>query len=59
MRAVIGKKEEVAKLTQYTEFHLQGQQASFAPGQYFFVMLKPDDDTPGRTGAAGGSLQLV
>jgi glycine betaine catabolism B len=43
MRAVVGKKEEVAKLTQYTEFDLQGHDVDFKPGQYFFVTLKPED----------------
>jgi ferredoxin-NADP reductase len=44
MKAVIRKKEEVAKLTCYAEFDLQGQDVDFIPGQYFFVTLKPDDE---------------
>lgn len=43
MNAVFGKKEEVAKLTCYAEFDLQGKNVDFKPGQYFFVTLKPDD----------------
>jgi ferredoxin-NADP reductase len=45
MRAVIGKKEEVAKLTCYAEFDLQGEEVDFKPGQYFFVTLEPNDET--------------
>ncbi|MBX4190704.1 FAD-dependent oxidoreductase [Candidatus Saccharibacteria bacterium] len=44
MRAVIGKKEEIAKLTCYAEFDLQGEEVDFTPGQYFFVTLKPNDE---------------
>jgi ferredoxin-NADP reductase len=43
MRAIIKKKDTVAKLTCYAEFDLQGQEPDFIPGQYFFVTLKPDD----------------
>lgn len=43
MHAVIGTKREVAKLTLYTEFDLQGAEVNFVPGQYFYVTLSPDD----------------
>jgi ferredoxin-NADP reductase len=44
MRAVIKKKDEVAKLTCYAEFDLQGEEVDFTPGQYFFVTLEPADE---------------
>lgn len=44
MRATISNKEEVAKLTDYAEFELQGERPAFQPGQYFFVTLKPEDE---------------
>jgi ferredoxin-NADP reductase len=43
MKAIIAKKEPVAKLTQYTELDLQGDQVDFEPGQYFFITLRPQD----------------
>ncbi len=45
MRAIIGKKVPVAKGTLYVKFDLQGEEVSFEPGQYFFVTLKPSDET--------------
>lgn len=43
MKAILKKKEEVAKLTCYAEFELEGERSDFTPGQYFFVTLKPED----------------
>jgi ferredoxin-NADP reductase len=42
MKAIIKKKEPVAKGTVLTEFDL-GEEVNFKPGQYFFVTLKPAD----------------
>jgi len=44
MKAILKKKDTVAKLTCYAEFDLQGEEVDFVPGQYFFVTLKPSDD---------------
>lgn len=44
MKAVIKNKAMAAELTCYAEFDLQGQDANFVPGQYFFVTLKPEDE---------------
>lgn len=44
MKAIIKQKDEVAKLTLYVEFDLQGEEVVFIPGQYFFVTLKPQDE---------------
>lgn len=43
MKAVIKRKEDVAKMTCYAEFDLLGAVVDFIPGQYFFVTLKPSD----------------
>jgi ferredoxin-NADP reductase len=43
MRAVLKKKEMVAKLTCYAEFEVQGERPDFIAGQYFFVTLNPAD----------------
>lgn len=44
MKAVLKKKEEVAKLTCYAEFEVQGKRPDFKAGQYFYVTLKPEDE---------------
>jgi len=45
MKAILKKKDNVAKLTCYAEFELDGQRPDFTPGQYFFVTLNPGDET--------------
>lgn len=44
MKAILKKKEEIAKLTCYAEFELEDERPDFSPGQYFFVTLKPEDE---------------
>jgi len=44
MKAILKKKETVAKLTCYAEFETQEERSDFTPGQYFFVTLKPGDE---------------
>jgi ferredoxin-NADP reductase len=43
MKAILKKKEEVAKLTCYAEFEVQGERPTFETGQYFYVTLRPED----------------
>jgi ferredoxin-NADP reductase len=43
MKAILKKKEEVAKLTCYAEFEVQGERPDFKAGQYFYVTLRPED----------------
>jgi ferredoxin-NADP reductase len=43
MRAMLKKKETVAKLTCYAEFEVQGERPEFTAGQYFYVTLRPED----------------
>jgi ferredoxin-NADP reductase len=45
MKAILKKKDIVAKLTCYAEFELAGERPDFTPGQYFFVTLNPGDET--------------
>jgi ferredoxin-NADP reductase len=44
MKAVLKKKEEVAKLTCYAEFEVSGDRPDFKAGQYFYVTLRPEDN---------------
>jgi ferredoxin-NADP reductase len=44
MKAILKKKDMVAKLTCYAEFETQEERPDFTPGQYFFVTLKPEDE---------------
>ena len=44
MRAILKKKDNVAKLTCYAEFELQEARPDFTPGQYFFVTLNPENE---------------
>lgn len=43
MKAILKKKEEVAKLTCYAEFEVQGERPDFEAGQYFYITLRPED----------------
>lgn len=43
MKAILKKKSEVAKLTCYAEFEVQGERPDFTAGQYFYVTLRPDN----------------
>lgn len=43
MKAILKNKEEVAKLTCYAEFEVQGERPDFKAGQYFYITLQPED----------------
>lgn len=43
MKAILRKKDMVAKLTCYAEFEVQGERPAFKAGQYFYITLNPND----------------
>jgi ferredoxin-NADP reductase len=43
MKAILKKKDTVAKLTCYAEFETKEERPDFQAGQYFYITLRPDD----------------
>lgn len=43
MKAMLKKKDMVAKLTCYAEFETKEERPEFQAGQYFYITLQPDD----------------
>jgi ferredoxin-NADP reductase len=42
MKAILKKKEVVARLTCYAEFEVEGNRPGFEAGQYFYITLRPE-----------------